>query len=388
MVAHLPANISRDGVKWKAGKMGKATKPRKVRRAPRGTGSVFYSKSRGCWIARKPIGTRTVRGKKHTVYVTRTGRTAAEAIRRRDAALPPEPTVLMSEWCDRWLAGLTHRPLTMDRYRHSVSKWIKPVLGSVPVQHVTAHTVELAVRKWGESISANTILLVLAHLGACLGAAVRARLIPTNPVASAKKPKATKVKLEVYTPDELARIIAACGRGEGIIACLAATGLRRGEAIALLVSDFDAKAGTISVTKTEVGKHGIGPPKSAHSLRTIRVPAVALPHIRGAVGGRKSGPLFLSDAGKRMNATTIANRLAALLKRLELPAKSPHKLRHSVATALNGAGVPVADAAAYIGDTVDVYVRSYLHANPGSDPAVMLDALFADKGGKPARRRA
>lgn len=368
---------------------------RKVRRAPRGTGSVFESASRGCWIARKPIGTRTVKGKKHTVYVTRTGRTAAEAIRRRDAALPPEPTILLGEWCDRWLEGLAHKPLTMDGYRHSVKKWIKPVLGSVPVTHITAHTVELAVKRWGDSIASNTILLVLAHLGACLGAAVRARLIPVNPVQHARKPKATKQKLEVYTPDELRSIIAACGRGEGIIACLAATGLRRGEAIALLVSDFNPQTGTIHIDKTDVGKHGIGPPKSPHSFRTIRVPTVALPAVRAAVGGRKSGPLFPADSGRRMGATTVAARLTAVLRRCNLPAKSPHALRHSVATAFDTGGEgsareKIARAAAYIGDSIPTYVRTYLHlAEAEGDAADTLDALFgAVKGGKPARRRA
>lgn len=346
-------------------------KRKSAARAPRGTGTVFWSEPRNCWVARKPIGKRG----KDTVYLTRTGATQAEAIRRRDAALPPDPAAAtVGDWAARWLADLAHKPLTLDSYRNSVEKYIVPQLGPVPLRALTAHGVESAARTWGRALGANTVRLVLAHLSACLSAAVRDRLIPANPVDSAIKPKATKTEIDPFTPAELVHIVGACGPGDEVIAILAATGLRRGEALALDRADFDPVAGTVAVTKTDVGRHGIGSPKSPHSVRTIRVPAVALPAVERAAG-QAGGALFPGARGPRVSDSAVADRFAGLLARAGLRRRNLHQLRHSVATAMISAGEPLGDVAAYMGDTVDVVVRTYLHAT-GGDPAACLDRVF------------
>lgn len=350
-------------------------------RSPRGTGTVFHSKARKLWVARKPIGRR----KGRTVYLERTGATQAEAMRRRDQALPPGPRTTVAQWCTRWLSELNHRPLTMDSYRRSVTAWITPALGDVPLRVLTPHAVESAARLWGKSLSANTVRLVLAHLRAALGAAVRAGAIAVNPVASAQKPRGTRKLIEPFTPAELARIIAEAARSgpDRILALLAATGCRRGEALALDVSDYDSAAGTIAITKTDIGKHGIGPPKSALSRRTIRVPTEARAALDAARGRRTTGPLFRGLRRARMNDSVAGSRFAKLLARLGIPRRNLHQLRHSVATALIAAGCPLPDVAAYLGDRVETVVRTYLHPT-GGDPALVMERLLGgDKVVKP-----
>src|SRR6476661_2632886 len=110
---------------------------------------------------------------------------------------------------------------------------------------------------------------------AMLGAAVRARLNPTNPVTLARKPRAKKVEIDPFTPDELARLIEGAFAHPSylLVAVLAGVGCRVGEALALDVTDFDLRAGKLSITKTYSREYGIGPPKSPHSVRTVRVPA-------------------------------------------------------------------------------------------------------------------
>jgi hypothetical protein len=104
-------------------------------------GTVFGSESRGCWLGRKPIGKK--KGK--TIYLTRYGDTQAEAIRRRDLTLPPDPnTITVGEWADRWLESAKVREQTRDGYRQSVELRIKPELGHRPVAEVTAFEMERA----------------------------------------------------------------------------------------------------------------------------------------------------------------------------------------------------------------------------------------------------
>mgnify|MGYP000724018317 CR=1 FL=1 len=158
---------------------------------------------------------------------------------------------------------------------------------------------------------------------------------------------------------------------------------RVGEVVALDVPDFDPTAGTVSITKTLTKQAAkgttIGPPKSSNSVRTIRVPAPALPALVAAVGGRTSGPLFATSSGKRFPAQNIDGGLRRLLRSLGLPVRGSHTLRHAVASHLVAAGVPLADVARFLGDSVEVIVRTYLHAT-SADVAGAMEGLFGGGG--------
>ena len=120
-------------------------------RGAKGAGTVFYSRARKCWVARKPIGRRN--GK--TVYLERTGKTQAEAIRRRDAASPPGPDTTVGAWADRWLTTLDMKPQSKDDYANAVRLRIRPALGHHKLVSLTPFDVEEAARAWGRSACAS-----------------------------------------------------------------------------------------------------------------------------------------------------------------------------------------------------------------------------------------
>jgi integrase len=346
--------------------------PAKKSRAPRGTGSVFPDRRRGGYIARK-----TVDGSR----VQRWGATQAEAIRRRDAAVPPDPnTTTVAQWCETWLDTLDLAPLSVDSYTHSVNARIVPQLGALKIRALAPNHVEAAIRHWGTELGSNTVLLVLRHLRACLSAALRAGLVTSNPVTVAKKPRAKKPKINPFTPDELIQIIAGASEAaeDRVLALLAGTGCRRGESIALDVTDWDDAAQAVAITKGDTGRHGIGPPKSPHSVRTIRVPDAAAGAVRAAIGKRTTGPMFLSPRGTRVSSSAVNRRFPALLARLKIPVRNLHQLRHTVATHLITTD-QLGDVAAYLGDRVETIVRTYLHPT-GADPSLSMDRLLG--GGK------
>jgi integrase len=346
--------------------------PKKSTRRARGTGTIFKDERRGVWVGRRPIG-RSPKG--HTQYQEVTAPTQQGVIARLKQLQPPDDATTVAEWSTRWLASLGNRPQTRDCYENSVRARIVPMLGHLKVKALTPFHVESAIRSMTDTgLAVGTVLLTLEHLQTMLSAAVRAGLIATNPVKAARKPRRPRTAINPFTPVELARIIASCQSPPDLgIAILASTGARIGEVIALDVEDVQGQM--LSITKTMTQKHGIGPPKSPHSKRTIRIPDAAVPAVRQAIAGRKAGPLLLGPNG-RQKVRGLQTAWQRFLARLGMEYRNPHQLRHSIGSALNAAGVGVADLAAYLGDTEAAIVATYLHRTD-ADPSKALDGLFS-----------
>lgn len=355
--------------------MGRAKDSRKLKlpkRRARGTGTIFQRS--GQWVARVPVG-RYPGGA--TRYVEVRAPTQAGVVERMKAVEPPGPDTTVSQWCERWLSQAQVRPSTLGDYRHTVERWVVPQLGGHRVADLTAGVVERVVASW--STGPNTTRKNLRTLRACLEAARRAGLLSANPARDVKGPKAKRRQVMPFTPAELAAIIAAATRPtDAIHACMAATGIRIGEALGANVEDYDATAGTLTIRRTYDARHGERPPKSENGKRTIRVPEVARPALLRAIGTRTRGPLFAADGsagtGRRQH-NTVRAAWGVYLRRLGLAYRNPHQLRHSVATALISAGVPLGDVARYLGDSVQVIVSTYLHAT-GADVCAALEAAL------------
>lgn len=353
---------------------------RKASRRAKGSGSIFWHEGRQRWVGRVVVGK-----KPSGAALTREvwGRTQREVVERMAAAKPPGPDVTVGAWVTHWLTTLAVRSSTRRSYTVRTNAHIVPHLGHRRLADLTAADVEqLAAKLAGTSkLGARTVNGVLGTLRTIFGAAVRAGIVSRNPVSAAKKPKNPRRKVVPWTVPELGRIIAAWDTysAGAAVALMAACGCRVGEAAALDVPDFDAAAGTVSITKTmtaaAVRGVTIGPPKSQNSARTIRVPAPAMPAIRAAAGDRTAGPLFATRTGKRFPAQNIDGGLRRLLKSLGLKPRGSHILRHSVASQLVAAGVPLADVAKYLGDDVATVVRVYLHPS-GTDPADAMERIY------------
>ncbi len=343
-------------------------------RRTKGDGALFWSESRQRYIGRAIVGRRT---DGRPVYVERSGATKSDVRRKLHEAgaklAGDAPTV--GEWCTRWLASLTVRPLTKDGYTTSTEKRIRPALGSMQLAAVTPFDVELAAQTWGKTVGANTVRLTLAHLRIAFGAAERARLVTSNPVAAARKPRAERKPVTPFTAEELRRIIAAgCAEPKWLpLAFLAATGCRRGECLALDAPALDLAAGTVHISRGDQGRHGIGAPKSRHSVRTLALRHELIAPLRAAVDKRLTGCVFRTSTGGRLNDSGIAERHKALLKHLNIPYRNLHKLRHGVGTALSAAGMSLANLAKWLGDKPATVAKVYVHETAAApDPYLKI----------------
>lgn len=327
-------------------------------RRPRGTGTLFLDQRRGVWVARA-----------HGREFRSPDRDKAAGWLR--TAAPPDPGegVTVGEWCDRWLAALTVKEGSRKAYRIRVEERIRPALGAVRLDRLTAWDVESAAAGWAGA--PNTIRATLATLAAILQAARRARLIGENVAALARKPAAPEKRFDLFDRAELRAVFdAGLSRPEwGTFAVLAGTGCRIGEALALRPDDFDAPGLRLSVARTWTAG-GEGTPKSRHSRRTVAVPPELAPVLA-------AGP-------PRVSYATAKHHWVALLRALGLRFRRIHQVRHSFASHALADGVPVADLAAHLGHTPAELLKTYSHPTGADMGAAARRVLGLGAGPNPA----
>ena len=118
-------------------------------------------------------------------------------------------------------------------------------------------------------------------LSNCLDQAVAERLILTNPAKGCKLPKLEKREMKILPEDKIGPYLSEAEK-RGLLAAFyleLTTGLRRGELLALLWTDLDVEAKTISVTKQVNrinGKLVVSQPKTQNSVRTLAIPQQAV----------------------------------------------------------------------------------------------------------------
>jgi integrase len=353
----------------------KASLPR-PRRA-RGSGSGPYpDKRRGGWYGKVPIG-RYDDGR--TRYTEVRGATQAEVVAKMKAVEPPDPaSVTVKEWSARWLAGIDVRPSTRRGYVKQLDARLLPSLGHVKFADLAVSTVRAALVGWSKDgvPTANRTLQVAATM---TQAAVIDGILARNPFADCPRLKYTAKELDPFSLAELRQIVANRHTSAAdLLAFVAATGVRIGEAAALDVTDYDRITGRASITKTWTTDHGTREPKSKHGRRTITVPAQARPAVERAIDGRTTGVLFRSKSGERFTNSQTFIALGRVCGKLGLRKRGPHQLRHGVLSSLVNSGAPLGDVAKFAGHSVAQLIKTYLHAS-NADPGAVFEGLLADK---------
>jgi integrase len=151
-------------------------------------------------------------------------------------------------------------------------------------------------------------------------------------------------------------------------------GLRPGEVVALEVEDLYlplSSWGTIRITKAWSGVDGgkwnsaletIADPKTQRSRRTVPIPPLLVEIVREWLerSGTVSGPLFLTREGSRPTQSNWRRALhRACIKADWTRPLSPYELRRTNASHLVQA-IPIAEAAARLGHSVDVLTKHYV----------------------------
>lgn len=336
--------------------------------AKRGQGEGTISKRPdGTWWARITVG-RTLDGKqKRKAFY---GKTRKEVQEKLTAALNEvntgtyiEPSKMtVEQWAEIWMKEYklnTIKVQTYSRYGRDLKRYILPAIGQYKLKDLKTEMIQKILNEIYQKGYSNALLMhIQALVYQLLKQAVDNDLISKNVAEKTKVPYRQEDKeIRVLSVEEQQRFIEVAKgsyMGEYYIFCLA-TGMRRGELIALTWDDIDFGKCTVSVNKTAVyvkdyydsnseWKSIINSPKTKSSNREIPL----LPDIvvmlnelkqkqeidKQIQGGKyeENNLVFCTHRGKQLMYPNLRKKLINIANKADIDNLHIHCLRHTFAT--------------------------------------------------------
>lgn len=288
----------------------------------------------------------------------------------------------LSQWCQEHIDRLTGvEGGTIEDYRRYLRRDIDGEIGDLPLSAVT----DDAVSAWVKTLKrkkngGKTIANKHGFLSAVMKSAVRAGKVATNPCEGTRLPRPESSDDVFLTKDDVAKLIDGVPEDWRLFTrWLVATGMRFGEATAITVGDIDKANSTARINKawkyTGTSASRLSIPKSKKSRRTINVPASVISELD--LSRPKSALLFPDPDPDRDGRITHARFRAPFRKGAELldPRPTPHDLRHTCASWMVAAGVPLPVVQAHLGhESITTTIAVYTHIDR-SQAVLAADAV-------------
>jgi integrase len=322
---------------------------------------------------------------------------ARNAVNSGTYVAPQDLTV--AAWLERWIEAheVELKPSTAKTYRDKIKLYLLPALGHERLQSLSPSRLSVVWRdmqtsggKNGKPISRRTVEFARAVLRKALEDAVVERILSVNPVIGSKMAKRDgKPKHTTWTGAQLTTFLehVAEDRWMPLWQTFASTGMRRGEVAGLRWEFVDLDAGTIAVevSTTQLGNERVTTTPKNHERRAIAIDVELIAVLRswkaqqaaerlqwgmayadteGLVftweDGRPVMPDYITKSIGRAQAAVNASLAAMEAQAPPLPRLVVHELRHTHATILLRAGVPVHIVAKRLGHkdpsvTLNVY---------------------------------
>lgn len=301
-----------------------------------------------------------------------------------DEAKPLAPT--MDEWAEDYIGTLTKPSAgTKHGYRLDWKNIFGSQLGAMRLDQVDRREIAKAVNylvesggRKGTGYSDKTMKNAFNFLTAMLNLAVREGYMRTNPCDTIELPERTgheTVEMYLFTHEEYDALLENIHEHyRPLVECLAGTGIRYGEAEALLVSDVNLETAMLRVTKaakwnTSKSQREVGPTKTRNGKRTVTLPPETVEALRPSVEGRpRNSRLFLAPRGGPLRHKSFwQDAWVPACEKIGLidPRPRIHDLRHAHASWLIELNVPMAVISKRLGHhSISVTADIYGHLSP------------------------
>ena len=277
---------------------------------------------------------------------------------------------------ERWMpvypSAAGNRPSTVQEKESHVRLYLNPALGSLRLDAVRGERVDrlfAGLRRRG--LSPKTCRNVRATLRRILASAVEWELIESIPALP--KIRVPDSSFDFLTREEAEQLVSTCRDVEVRTLLLFAlhTGARAGEQLAIEWGDVDFASRQVVFRRSST-RGIVGPTKSGRERWVPLTKALyaALRKHRHLRGPR----VFCNADGSPLSIWQLHERLWTACRRAGLRKVRWHDLRHSFASQLVIAGVPLRQVQDWLGHSTIAMTIRYSHLAPGSGKE-MIGAL-------------
>lgn len=300
--------------------------------------------------------------------------------------------MLYKDWLNIWLQNYAKpavKSQTYRRYCEICRLHIAPYLGDEEVHSLSAVQLQSLVTrlltcgnvKTGGGLSPSFVHMVVSVVQNSLKQAYMCGIAPAYVAGNIRRPRLAESPVQCFSPAEqrqLENYILSSGKDKlfGIVLCLY-TGLRIGELLSLTWQDVDLQHGTLLVCKTCFDSNCNGhcrvedEPKTPRSRRTIPLPKPILDYLR-LLKKRSESLYVVAEKGKPVFVRSYQRTFELLLKKLNLPHRGFHALRHTFATRAIECGMDVRTLSELLGHTNSaITLNRYVHSLPEHKRALM-----------------
>lgn len=293
---------------------------------------------------------------------------------------------------------------TRDNYAWAVRGHLVPGLGHIRLARLSADDVDdlLEDRAASGRLARSSVGRLRTVLGKALDYAARRNLVRRNVARLTSIPEGSATTRRSLTPDEARKLLAAVksDRLRGLVVTGVALGLRPGELLGLSWRDVDVDAGVIHLRQQLKREHNLpvlGELKTARSRRSLRCPPLVVEALRErqvlqaeeqataeaqwSETWAKEQLVFTTANGRPVDASNLRRYFKRACKAAGIGRWTPYEMRHSAASLMSAAGVPlehVADVLGHNGTRMAALVYRHVLAPTVDAGAAPMQALLGE----------
>ena len=321
-----------------------------------------------------------------------------------------DENLTVERWANKWLdlykADKSYNTYTM--YETKIRNHIIPHIGGIRLGALKKQHIQEMLNKIVQDGHQRTAELVLLTITQIIKQAMIEEYIFKDITLGLSLPAKQKPKKRVLSDEEKTMVEQAglTPKERAFVDLLYYTGMRRGEALALMIRDIDFTNRTISVSKNLVIKSNASElkasPKSDAGNRILPMPLPLYDSLKQYIDSVGNLYLFTMNNGKTMSRSGFRRFWDNIMDKINIAAGgtgyrrnkggksirliaddiTPHMFRHTYATNLYYAGIDIKTAQYLLGHssiqmTMDIY--THLDENKISSAGSTLDEYFLNE---------